>query len=49
MTAQSEILSGKRLQAFVKRGQQPLPWGRPRGLSLPRLDGLFNQGYPFLV
>jgi len=27
MTAQSEILSGKRLRAFVKRGQQPL---RPR-------------------
>ena len=45
MTAQSEILSGKRLRAFVKRGQQPLrPRGRPRGLSLPRLDGLFNQG-----
>ncbi len=44
MTAQSSLLSGKRLRAFVKRGQEPLrPRGRPRGLSLLRLDGEFAK------
>jgi len=42
MTAQSEILSGKRLRNVVE--QPLLPRGRPKGLSLPRLDGLFKQG-----
>ncbi len=42
MTAQSSILSGKRLRAFVKRGQEPLrPRGSPRSLSIHRLDGEF--------
>ncbi len=44
MTAQSEILSGKLLRAFVNRNQQPLrSRGRPRGLSVPRLGGKFAK------
>ena len=57
MTAQSSILSGKRLRAFVKRGQEPL---RYRGkfkfqdLSLARLDKelakrLFDVVFSLLV
>ena len=53
MTAQSEILSGKLLRAFVNRSQQPLrSRGRPRGLSVPGLGGkfarrLFDRGLSF--
>jgi len=39
MTAQSSLLSGKRLRSFAKRGQEPLkPRGRPKGLPLHSLD-----------
>lgn len=39
MTAQSSLLSGKRLRAFGKRGQKPLgPKGKLKGLPLHRLD-----------
>lgn len=43
MTAQSSLLSGKRLQAFVKRGQEPIRRGRPKRLSLARLNGEFAK------
>ena len=50
MTAESQLISGKMLWAFVKRGFQPLaPTGRPRGLSkqqdlpLQRLDRDFAK------
>ncbi len=44
MTAQSSLLFGKRLQAFVKRGQEPLRTrGKPKGLSLARLDKEFAK------
>lgn len=40
MTAQSSLLSGKRLRAFVKRSQEPLRLrSRPRGFSVYHLDG----------
>ena len=38
MTAQSSLLFGKRLQAFVKRRQDPLLNRSTKGLSLDRLD-----------
>jgi lipopolysaccharide/colanic/teichoic acid biosynthesis glycosyltransferase len=44
MTAQSSLLSGKRLRAFVKRSQAPLQsGGKLKGLSLARLDGEFAK------
>ena len=44
MTAQSSLLSGKRLRAAVKRNQAPLqPRGRFPDLSLPRLNGEFAK------
>lgn len=44
MTAQSSLLSGKRLRASIKRGQAPLqPRRRFKGLSLPRLNGEFAK------
>lgn len=55
MTAQSSLLSGKRLRAFVKRGQEPrTPRGRPKGLSLNRLKGdltkrLFDVVFSLLI
>ncbi len=45
MTAQSSLLFGKRLQAFVKRGQEPLlqTRGKSKGLLLARLDREFAK------
>ncbi|MBW4576684.1 MAG: sugar transferase [Aphanothece sp. CMT-3BRIN-NPC111] len=44
MTAQSQLLAGKMLRSFVRRGFQQLPpIGRNIGLSLPRIDGDFAK------
>ncbi|HAG83483.1 MAG TPA: galactosyl-1-phosphate transferase [Cyanobacteria bacterium UBA11162] len=44
MTAQSQLISVKMLQAFVKRGfQLPVSRSTARGLSRPRLDGNFAK------
>ena len=55
MTAQSSLLSGKRLRPFVRRGQEPLrPRVKPRGFSLHRLNGelakrLFDVIFSLLI
>ena len=54
MTAQSSLLSGKRSQTFVKRGQDPFRTrGKPKGLSalLDRefAKRLFDIGFSLLV
>nr|WP_242038408.1 sugar transferase [Chroococcidiopsis sp. [FACHB-1243]] len=44
MTAQSSLLFGKRLQAFVKRGQEPFRTrAKPKGLLLARLNKEFAK------
>lgn len=45
MTAQSSLLFGKRIQAFVKRSQEPLlqTRGQSKGLLLARLDREFAK------